>query len=183
MTGSGGRFLPLAAMRFRAEPNAAAARLCPGLSFDDTRDYVMWVLGAPAAAFGQAAADLPGLDGGTLRDRAREVITDWHEDLAALIARCDPATVRGTTLRTAVPVPPWPTGPVTLMGDAIHCMIPAGIGAAVALQDAGQLARRLAAARGGDTTVADAVHHYEADMLEYGFAAVTAAQQAGQQFA
>ena len=48
----------------------------------------------------------------------------------------------------------WPTGPVTLLGDAIHNMTPmAGIGANTALRDADLLRRNLIAA-GPDVTAA-----------------------------
>ena len=64
----------------------------------------------------------------------------------------------------------WPTGPVTLLGDAIHNMTPmAGIGANTALRDADLLRRNLIAA-GPDVTAA--VADYERRMLDYGFAAV-----------
>jgi 2-polyprenyl-6-methoxyphenol hydroxylase-like FAD-dependent oxidoreductase len=69
---------------------------------------------------------------------------------------------------------------VTLVGDAIHCMVPAGIGAAVALRDAALLTRRLADARDRGLPLVEAVHAYEAEMLRYGFEAVAAAaKQAG----
>jgi len=64
----------------------------------------------------------------------------------------------------------WPTGPVTLLGDAIHNMTPmAGVGANTALRDADLLRRNLIEA-GPDVTAA--VADYERRMLEYGFAAV-----------
>ena len=67
----------------------------------------------------------------------------------------------------------WPTGPVTLLGDAIHNMTPmAGIGANTALRDADLLRRNLIAVRDGQLSRAEAVGDYERQMLEYGFAAV-----------
>lgn len=68
IVGSGGRFLPLAGLEFRADPNEAEARLWPGLHFDDIRDYVMWVLGAPIGAPRELqafAADDPVVTTGT----------------------------------------------------------------------------------------------------------------------
>jgi 2-polyprenyl-6-methoxyphenol hydroxylase-like FAD-dependent oxidoreductase len=66
-------------------------------------------------------------------------------------------------------VPPWETAPVTLIGDAIHTMVTAGIGAAVALRDAALLCRRVTDRTG---PLLDAVHAYETEMLDYGFDAV-----------
>jgi len=49
-------------------------------------------------------------------------------------------------VKTSVPVPPWQTRNVTLLGDALHNMTPfRGIGANVALRDAAALRRALAA--------------------------------------
>jgi 2-polyprenyl-6-methoxyphenol hydroxylase-like FAD-dependent oxidoreductase len=172
VVGSGGRFMPLAGHRFRRDPREAAAELRSGLEFTDTRDYVMWVLGTPD--------DVSALDGAGLRDAARERVTDWDPRLGEIIRRADPATVRTASMRTSEPVKPWPSGPVTLVGDAIHCMVPAGIGAAVALRDAALLTRRLADARDRGLPLVEAVHAYEAEMLQYGFEAVAAAaKQAG----
>ncbi|WP_067127385.1 FAD-dependent oxidoreductase [Microtetraspora malaysiensis] len=172
IVGSGGRFMPLAGHRFRRDPRAAAAELGLGLEFTDTRDYVMWVLGTPD--------DVSALDGAGLRDAVQERVADWHPRLGEIIRRVDPATVRTASMRTSEPVEPWPSGPVTLVGDAIHCMVPAGIGAAVALRDAALLTRRLTEARDRGLPLVEAVHAYESEMLRYGFEAVAAAaKQAG----
>jgi 2-polyprenyl-6-methoxyphenol hydroxylase-like FAD-dependent oxidoreductase len=75
----------------------------------------------------------------------------------------DSATINAITIRTAVPVAPWVTRRITLLGD---------IGANVALKDAMRLCRALAAADRGERPLVDAIHSYEADMLDYGFRAV-----------
>jgi 2-polyprenyl-6-methoxyphenol hydroxylase-like FAD-dependent oxidoreductase len=181
--GAGGLFLPLAAHRFSTDPPGAAARLCPGLAFHDSRDYLMWVLGSPAAAIGERATELPRSGGAALRDLVLELVADWHPSLSEVIRRCDPDTVTATAIRTSTPVEPWESGPVTLIGDAIHCMVPAGIGAAVALRDAGLLASRLITAQQHGEPLVPAIHLYEEEMLVYGFEAVAAAQRVGQDFA
>ncbi|WP_433599164.1 FAD-dependent monooxygenase [Nocardia sp. CA-135953] len=96
-----------------------------------------------------------------------ELTTDLN--LAALVRHADPESVHNTTMRTAKPLPHWETGPVTLMGDAIHTMIPAGSSAGTALRDAALLCRRITARTG---SLRDAVHAYETEMLDYGFAMV-----------
>lgn len=74
-------------------------------------------------------------------------------------------------------VPARPKGPVTLVGDAAHCMPPAGVGAAVALRDAGLLAGRLGEAGRGERPLVEAIRAYEEEMLDYGFAAVAEAER------
>ncbi|TDV56566.1 2-polyprenyl-6-methoxyphenol hydroxylase-like FAD-dependent oxidoreductase [Actinophytocola oryzae] len=152
VAGADGRFMPLAGHRPRTGE--------PG--------YLMWVVGSrqPASA----------VDGSALRDTAARLVGDWHPDLAALVGLAHPATVHATTVRTAKPVPPWTTGPVTLIGDAVHTMVPAGIGAAVALRDAALLCAQVTSPA---SDLLDAVHAYEASMLEYGFAAVARSLRAG----
>jgi len=126
--------------------------------------YVLW-------GYSDAAQHLPvdGLDGAGLRDLIGRRIAGWHPLLRQLVAGSDPETVNAVRVRSAPPrVAPWPTGPVTLLGDAIHSMTPmAGIGANTALRDADLLRRMLA-----ERALPDAVAAYEHRMREYGFAAV-----------
>lgn len=134
-------------------------------------DFVSWGLGARHTAVG----DTSGLDGERLRSRALALTTGWHRNLCALIRDTDPAVVTATAIRSAVPVSPWQPSTVTLLGDAIHSMTPArGIGANTALRDAALLARGLAAADRGERALLQAIGDYEAQMIEYGFAAVRA---------
>jgi 2-polyprenyl-6-methoxyphenol hydroxylase-like FAD-dependent oxidoreductase len=55
-------------------------------------------------------------------------------------------------------------------------MVPAGIGAAVALRDAALLCRRITERRG---PLSEAVRAYETEMLDYGFAAVETSLRRG----
>ncbi|MEV0107196.1 hypothetical protein AB0H42_12745 [Nocardia sp. NPDC050799] len=81
----------------------------------------------------------------------------------------DDGDQHSTTVRTAKPLPHRETGPVTLLGDAIHTMIPVGNSAAVALRDAAELCRRLTERPG---ELREAVRAYGEAMLDYGFRAV-----------
>lgn len=150
IAGADGRFMPLAAHRFRS---------------GDGDDYLMWVVAGPAALF---PANLSTVDGPTLRKTAAELVADWHPNLSAIVRLGDPDSVHSTTMRTAKPVRPWETTAVTLMGDAAHTMVPQGTSAAVALHDAALLWRRIT----GGGPLRDAVRAYEAEMLEHGFAEV-----------
>jgi salicylate hydroxylase len=152
----------------------------PGLLFDNTADYTFW-------AYGDAASRLPRLDGFTgpqLQEIVLDRIATWSPDLRRLVAESGPDTVNALTIRSATPVAPWPTGPVTLLGDAIHNMTPmAGIGANTALRDADLLARQLVEVRDGRLGLVPAVHQYERQMLEYGSAAVKASLRNAKQAA
>ncbi|AHH96829.1 FAD-dependent oxidoreductase [Kutzneria albida] len=157
VVGADGRFMPLAAHQYTS----------------GGEDYLMWVVVAPPAMF---PVDLPAADKAVLQEVAAELVADWHPDLSALVRLGDPNSVHTTTVRTAKPLPHWETGPVTLVGDAIHTMVPAGIGAAVALRDAALLCRRVTERTG---SLLDAVRAYETEMLDYGFAAVELSQRRG----
>jgi 2-polyprenyl-6-methoxyphenol hydroxylase-like FAD-dependent oxidoreductase len=85
-------------------------------------------------------------------------------------------------VRTALPVAPWPSSRITLLGDAIHSMTPyRGIGANVALKDAVRLCDALTAAQRGERRLVDAIGGYEAEMRRYGFAAVRKSLRAMEQ--
>lgn len=158
VAGTDGRVMPLAAHEFRDGGGD---------------DYLMWVIVAPTAMF---PADLATADQAGLQKIAASMVADWHPDLGALVRLGDPATVHVTTVRTSEPVPHWPAVPVTLVGDAIHSMVPQGTSAAVALRDAALLCRRITGRSGA---LLDAVSAYEAEMLEYGFAEVARSLSAG----
>ena len=127
---------------------------------------MFWAYADATAAF----PPLDGLAGPKLTAVVADKITRWAPGLRQLVAGSAPDTVNALRIRSAEPVAAWPTGPVTLLGDAIHNMTPmAGIGANTALRDADLLRRNLIEA-GPDVTAA--VADYERRMLDYGFAAV-----------
>ncbi|GAA3560177.1 NAD(P)/FAD-dependent oxidoreductase [Amycolatopsis ultiminotia] len=144
--------------------------------FDNTAGYVMWVYAARTARF---PAGLPELDGPGLRAVVLDRIHGWHPAFSRLVADSPDATVCVLPIRTSVPVAPWETGPVTLLGDAAHSMTPfRGIGANVALRDAQLLCRAIS--RGGD--VRAAVAGYERQMRDYGYKAVRASARSADRF-
>jgi 2-polyprenyl-6-methoxyphenol hydroxylase-like FAD-dependent oxidoreductase len=141
-----------------------------GFLLDNTADYTFWAYADAADQFPAGATDL---DGATLIQVVLDKTQDWSPALRELVSGSDPETVNALRLKSASPVKPWLTGPVTLIGDAIHNMTPmAGVGANTALRDADLLRRRLIAAHRGEIGLTEAVADYERRMLEYGFAAV-----------
>jgi 2-polyprenyl-6-methoxyphenol hydroxylase-like FAD-dependent oxidoreductase len=133
----------------------------------EQRDSILWAFitrgdACPPDCAGAAAQRLVG-----------GLIQRWHPDLRRLVADSAPDTVRAFPFRTSVPVRPWPSTNVTLLGDAIHSMTPAGgVGANTALRDAAVLGRVLVEVDRGARSLLPAVAGYEAQMLDYGFAAV-----------
>lgn len=143
--------------------------------FDNSRSYLMWAFGARREKLGLDGRDIDRMSGEELRSVALGVMgaRSWDERLRTLVRLADSATINALAMRTSVPIAPWPTRRVTLLGDAIHSMTPyRGIGANVALKDARQLRNALVAAAHGERPLLDAIHDYETDMVEYGFRAV-----------
>ena len=87
----------------------------------------------------------------------------------------DVSTVTAFAVKTSVPIKPWVTQKVTLLGDALHNMTPfRGIGANTALRDAAALRQGLVAVSRGQADLLQALAAYERDMIRYGFTAVQA---------
>jgi salicylate hydroxylase len=148
---------------------------------DNTTAYAFWAYADKSSRF---PADTETQSGDRLKSLVVDRTTDWTPALRELIGGSDPATVNAIRVRSATPVEPWPTGRVTLLGDAIHNMTPmAGIGANTALRDADLLRRQLIAVASGEQDLVPALQDYEEHMRRYGFAAVkrslSNARQAG----
>ncbi|MFG1819666.1 FAD-dependent oxidoreductase [Kribbella sp. NPDC049174] len=145
-------------------------RRWPGLQFDNTRDYINWGLSATADKF---PANVMELRGHELIDAALRLTPGWHPNLRRLFELTDPGTCFPVNIWTSVPLEPWQTTNVTLLGDAIHTMTPGrGVGANTALRDAVNLCRALIEVRDGTKQLLTAVGDYEMRMIEYGFDAV-----------
>lgn len=91
------------------------------------------------------------------KDEALNDFRGWDSTLTDLIDKAD--THYRWALFDREPLGTWSDGPVTLLGDACHPMLPfQAQGAAQAIEDAFVLADQL----GGDTPVPDALARYEA---------------------
>lgn len=166
------RFVGLAPVQHPEPVAAAVARLLPAAHLTDIEDYVTVSFGCRAELMPFPDDELRVMDGAALRDMVLGIIADWHPNVRAMIANWDPATVFPLAMRTSVPLPAWPTSRVTLLGDAIHAMTPAGgVGANTALRDAAALTDALIDIAAGKP-VEPRLAEYEAAMRDYGFAAV-----------
>ena len=158
-------------VRLRERPEIADARLSP------SGDYLMWAVSGKVDAFGTSDSRLAAMSAPELHALATQIISAWHRDLRALVARAAVDQTFLVSVCTSRPIEPWTPSRVTLLGDAIHAMSPArGSGANTALQDAGVLCRLLAASP--PNALSGAIGEYEQQMREYGFAAVRASHQA-----
>ena len=142
----------------------------PGLTFDNTRDYITVSVAGAAKRLPSGIMDMKGPQ---LHALVGELTRTWHPDLRRLVALADPLSFFPINIRTSMPVPQWPTTNITLIGDAIHTMTPGrGIGANTALRDARLLCQNLTAARDGKAPLLTAIRDYETQMIDYGFDAV-----------
>ena len=159
---------------FQTPPQVAARQFWPGLSFQHTQDYLMWGLLGKRDQFPIPDEDLQAMDSATLQRTAVELTHDWYPTLSPLMQQADPQESFFLTMRRAVPVEPWQSSAITLLGDAIHVMPANGSGANSALRDASQLARGLVALAQSSAPLHQALHSYESEMLRAGFGAVRA---------
>ncbi|SMC23881.1 2-polyprenyl-6-methoxyphenol hydroxylase [Andreprevotia lacus DSM 23236] len=111
--------------------------------------------------------------GQALLDIVKPLTRQWSPELRQILALADPGSAFPLRIVTSSPIPPWPPGPVTLLGDAIHTMTPGqGVGANTALRDAALLSQELVAVAQRRKPLLAAIGDYEAQMRPYGFARV-----------
>ncbi|AJT61732.1 hypothetical protein T261_0039 [Streptomyces lydicus] len=176
--GSDGHKLGLMPMVFRTKPAQAAARLWPGLGFDDTEDYFMSVFSMHRTATGLPDEEFLAMDGARLWRLVQERTACWHPLLRAALMHADITETFPVMVRTTAPIEPWEPGNVIPLGDAVHAMPPSGgVGANTAVRDAATLAGELLAVDRGERSVAEAAERYQADMLRYATEAVATSLQ------
>jgi 2-polyprenyl-6-methoxyphenol hydroxylase-like FAD-dependent oxidoreductase len=140
----------------------------------DREEYVMWGFSAHRDSFGlrETAGDTTFAD---TRAAVLAQMSEWSRELRHLVERADPASLTAFAVKSSVPIAPWPTGRITLLGDALHNMTPfRGIGANTALRDALLLRNALARVDRSERDLLAALADYEREIIDYGFAAVRA---------
>lgn len=137
-----------------------------------------YLLCAFVARHDQFPAQPQHLAGPRLKAHIAGLIVGWHPALRRLVDECPPDDVSAFPFHASDRPAPWAPSRVTVLGDAVHGMPPAGgNGANTALRDAALLTRQLAHAARGQRPLLDAIGEYEAEMREYGFRAVDLAMQ------
>jgi 2-polyprenyl-6-methoxyphenol hydroxylase-like FAD-dependent oxidoreductase len=176
--------MTLGLVEFRRRPDRAAPEHWPGLRLSPQADYLTWVLSAPLQRYPAPGAEMEAMDGAALQRVVLDMTREWHPALRGVVEQAEPAETFFLAVRVAIPVGRWETTSVTLLGDAIHAMPPAGgSGANVALLDAGLLSADLVAAALGRRPLLKAIRDYEIRMTGYGFDAVSASRRAAEQLA
>ncbi|MFA8361751.1 FAD-dependent oxidoreductase [Burkholderia ubonensis] len=163
-------------MRFRTDLPTRAASTVPRCRLSPPDDYFYWALIGPRSRFGldSLSAVAPRLPA-ALEPVARH----WHPALQRLLYETPPSAVAALPVRRGRPDVPLPAGPVTLLGDAIHAMSPAGgAGANTALKGAGALAALLAEHAESGHGVRHAVARYAEQMRVWATDAVAASDRA-----
>ncbi|MEU4428748.1 FAD-dependent oxidoreductase [Actinoplanes sp. NPDC024001] len=127
------------------------------------RPYVVWSVAA--------RAESPGAD---LAGQVHRWTSGWSADFHTLVDRSEVGSLAAFPFYFPAALRPWPAGPVTLLGDAIHPMPPtAGAGASTAILDAAHLADDLAT-----RPVREALAAYQSRLLTYAPPAVDEARPA-----
>ncbi|MFJ4654913.1 FAD-dependent oxidoreductase [Nocardia sp. NPDC088792] len=170
-----GRSVFFTSMRFRERPSAAFERLAPGTTAPVDDDYVMWGL-----VF--AGGDEPFTDtqptSVQLHAFATALVGEFHPAVRELIAESQPEFTMRVPLVTAQRPRTWQLSRVTLMGDAVHAMPPAGgHGGNTALRDAALLASKLEDAVAHGESLEQALAAYQDEMVPYAFEAVADASK------
>ncbi|MCJ9749280.1 FAD-dependent monooxygenase [Neorhizobium sp. BETTINA12A] len=144
----------------------------PGFHFNNTTSYAWWNTAYDTGELGPDEA-LEKLDGAALLEVLLARIPHWDERILKLVRHTDPSTVAFLKVKSSTPGAIWQTGPVTLLGDAIHAMTYfRALGGNTALYDTGLLVPQIAAARRHGKPQAAAVNDYENAMREHGYEAV-----------
>jgi 2-polyprenyl-6-methoxyphenol hydroxylase-like FAD-dependent oxidoreductase len=163
-TNKRGGLLALGAYNPRRPLAEAAAELAPDVVLDPVEDYMM-VSGSVAPDTRippprEWTADTPAV----LHHAMLLAVEGWHPALRGVVERIDRDTLFAISFGRLDPTPAWEPSRTTLLGDAIHAMLPTlGQGANMALRDAAVLAGKLADA----TDPVAAIGAYEAEMRGY----------------
>ena len=154
---------------------AGAVEYPPVRSSDHDQDeYVMWGFSMQQQGL-HVRTPAAELSGEAARTLVLEQIADWSPDIRHLVERSPASSVTAFAVKSSVPIEPWTTSQVTLLGDALHNMTPyRGIGANTALRDAALLRDALRDVDAGQRELLPALAAYEHEMIDRGFAAVRA---------
>src|SRR3954454_22539307 len=162
--------LAMGAMDPRRVPDDAAAEIAPDVHLDAHEPYMMLTGGirpGPAIpAPTEWTADTPV----AMHEQMLDATAGFAPEIRGLVERIERASLFSAHFMRLDPTPPWQPSNVTLMGDAIHAMLPTmGMGGNTSLRDAAVLTEKLAAAKRGDLELIEAIAGYEDEMREFAY--------------
>jgi len=161
----------LDAMIFREPLAALAARVSNDCRLTPVDNYLYWAfIGPDSRLVPENSGDLPS--------HVAYLTRDWHRRLRALFEYSDPDTLAMMRVRSTRVADSGKEGAVTLLGDAVHAMSPAGgLGANTALQDAAALAAFLSDVVAQRKPLGSVISSYETDMRVRALEAIHASEQ------
>lgn len=140
-------------------------------------DYFYWAVIGPRQRLGFPAMT-QHISSRFIQHNLHELFADWHPFMRDVLAQTDLSSLAALTIRNGQPNLSWGEGPVTLIGDAIHAMSPAGgLGANTALADALNLTAALSLVKLGKQSLQQALKHYENKMRELAIQAIEISNQ------
>jgi 2-polyprenyl-6-methoxyphenol hydroxylase-like FAD-dependent oxidoreductase len=164
-------------MRFEDDLSAIARSIAPGCKLTDVDDYRYWAVIGPRDRLGLAMTDALAA-GSALGGILSSLTRNWHPALQQIIDRTDLSAVAMLPVRSGRPEVEWRSGPVTLLGDAVHAMSPAGgVGANTALKDALALADALSSAATAQHSLVQIIAGYERIIRDWASKAVAASNR------
>lgn len=163
---SGNGMMAMGVLRLGESAQAARDRFLPGLrarDIEEAESYVMWAIPVAKDRVDAAA------ESAAIWQTAQTIADGLHPQLRAIVDAAWSAATAALRIGTIPPMAPWPTTPVTVIGDAIH--VAPGFGGNLALQDAHRLSAALAAVAAGEQELIEAVRSYEDVMRRDNFSA------------
>ncbi|OWZ02637.1 Cercosporin toxin biosynthesis protein [Phytophthora megakarya] len=146
----------------------------------DLQNYICWVLIARAQHFHRnedtTVQDLFSMSPAQVANLSNDMTRGWCPEIRAIFEHQSPEWSSFLRISTMSPdILHWQPSTVTLIGDAVHTMAPAGIGCNTALHDAQMLVKYFREVGVG----VDAIAQYEHNMRQYGSEGISISMDAG----
>jgi 2-polyprenyl-6-methoxyphenol hydroxylase-like FAD-dependent oxidoreductase len=123
----------------------------------DGKNFAMFDVGSGLVFWSATALrpDWPVSDNTqTAGHRVQETFADWAPLVQQVLGVTPPEDIVERPIEDRTPLTQWSSGPVTLLGDAAHAMVPSlGQGANTAFEDAWELAQSLALQPNGEAAL------------------------------
>ncbi|HEX4717545.1 MAG TPA: NAD(P)/FAD-dependent oxidoreductase [Thermoleophilaceae bacterium] len=162
--------LAMGGMDPRRPPQDAAAAIAPDVQLDPHEPYMMLTGGIKPGTQIPAPGDWDEDTPRQMHEHVIEATSGFHPAIRGLVERIERESLFSANFLRLDPTPPWEPSNVTLMGDAIHAMLPTmGMGGNTSLRDAAVLREKLAAADGGELDLVAAIGEYEDDMRAFAY--------------